>query len=84
MPSGTRCRWRPRRGDAASVRALLGARESRAARAGGHRMIGAVSGANPGGRAFHLACGHAEAAVLSEDGRKAGRRPDLHLMMKAL
>ena len=48
------------------------------------RLFGGVSGANPEGRAFHLAMGFAEVAVLREVGWKWGRFLDLHLMQKIL
>jgi phosphinothricin acetyltransferase len=65
-------------------RALMAAMEEHAREAGAHSLFGGVSGANPEGRAFHLAMGFAEAAVLREVGWKWGRFLDLHLMQKIL
>jgi phosphinothricin acetyltransferase len=65
-------------------RALMAAAEDHARRAGAHSLFGGVSGANPEGRAFHLAMGFAEVAVLREVGWKWGRFLDLHLMQKIL
>jgi phosphinothricin acetyltransferase len=52
--------------------------------AGVHSLFGGVSSANPEGRAFHLAVGFDEVAVLREVGWKWGRLLDLHLMQKIL
>jgi phosphinothricin acetyltransferase len=65
-------------------RALMAAVEAHARDAGVHSLFGGVSGANPEGRAFHLAVGYAEVAVLREVGFKWGRWLDLHLMQKVL
>ncbi len=65
-------------------RALMRAVEDHARGAGVHSLFGGVSGANPEGRAFHLAMGFAEVAVLREVGWKWGRWLDLHLMQKIL
>jgi phosphinothricin acetyltransferase len=65
-------------------RALMRAMEEHALEAGAHSLFGGVSGANPEGRAFHLAMGFAEVAVLREVGWKWGRFLDLHLMQKIL
>jgi L-amino acid N-acyltransferase len=65
-------------------RALMAAVEDHARGAGVHSLFGGVSGANPEGRAFHLAVGYAEVAVLREVGWKWGRWLDLHLMQKIL
>jgi phosphinothricin acetyltransferase len=58
--------------------------EEHAREAGAHSLFGGVSSANPDGRAFHLAMGFAEVAVLREVGWKWGRFLDLHLMQKIL
>jgi phosphinothricin acetyltransferase len=65
-------------------RALMAAVEDHARGAGVHSLFGGVSGANREGRAFHLALGFAEVAVLREVGWKWGRFLDLHLMQKIL
>jgi L-amino acid N-acyltransferase len=65
-------------------RALMTAAEDHARRAGVRSMFGGVSGANPEGRAFHLAMGFAEVAVLPVVGHKRDRWFDLHLMQKIL
>jgi phosphinothricin acetyltransferase len=65
-------------------RALMAAVEDHARGAGVHSLFGGVSSANPEGRAFHLALGFAEVAVLREVGWKWGRFLDLHLMQKIL
>lgn len=65
-------------------RALMAATEDHARRGGAHAIFAGVSGANPEGRAFHLAMGYAEVAVLREVGRKWDRWLDLHLMQKIL
>lgn len=64
--------------------ALMAALEDHARAAGVHSLFGGVSSANPEGRAFHLAVGFAEVAVLREVGWKWGRFLDLHLMQKIL
>jgi phosphinothricin acetyltransferase len=65
-------------------RRLMAAVEEHARGAGVHSLFGGVSSANPEGRAFHLALGFAEVAVLREVGWKWGRFLDLHLMQKIL
>jgi phosphinothricin acetyltransferase len=65
-------------------RALMAAIEDHARAAGAHSLFGGVSGANPTGRAFHLAVGYKEVAVLREVGWKWDRWLDLHLMQKIL
>jgi L-amino acid N-acyltransferase len=65
-------------------RALMAAAEDHARGAGVRSMFGGVSGANPEGRAFHLAMGFAEVAVLPGVGHKRDRWFDLHLMQKIL
>jgi len=65
-------------------RALMAALEDHALAAGVHSLFGGVSSANPEGRAFHLAVGFDEVAVLREVGWKWGRFLDLHLMQKIL
>ena len=65
-------------------RALMAATEDHARTGGAHSIFGGVSSANPAGRAFHLAVGYAEVAVLREVGRKWDRWLDLHLMQKIL
>lgn len=55
------------------------------ARAAGHRaMIGAVSGGNPDGRAFHDKVGYDLVGTLPQAGWKFGRAWDLWLMQKTL
>lgn len=65
-------------------RALLAALEAHARQAGHRTMIAGVSGGNPQGRAFHLACGYREVAVLPGVGFKFGRWLDLHVLQKRL
>jgi phosphinothricin acetyltransferase len=65
-------------------RALLAAMEDHARLGGARSILAGVSGANTEGRAFHLAMGYAEVAVLREVGRKWDRWLDLHLMQKTL
>ena len=65
-------------------RALMTAVEDHARRGGAHSIFAGVSGANPEGRAFHLAMGYAEVAILREVGRKRDLWLDLHLMQKFL
>jgi L-amino acid N-acyltransferase len=65
-------------------RALMAATEDHARCGGARSIFAGVSGANPEGRAFHLAMGYAEVAVLREIGRKWDRWLDLHLMQKNL
>lgn len=55
------------------------------ARAAGHRlMIGAVSGENPKGRAFHEAMGYQIYGIIPDAGWKFGRYMDLWLLGKRL
>lgn len=65
-------------------RTLLTALEDHAAARGMHSMIAGVSGANPGGIAFHAALGYREIATLPEVGFKNDRWLDLVLMQKLL
>nr|WP_227420705.1 GNAT family N-acetyltransferase [Roseitranquillus sediminis] len=65
-------------------RQLMAALETHAAERGVHSLIAGVSAENPGGRAFHVALGYDEIAVLPEVGRKFGRWIGLHLMQKVL
>lgn len=63
-------------------RALMTTLLDHAAGAGMRCMIGAVSGENPGGLAFHRALGFSDTAVLAGVGWKFGRPLDLHLMTR--
>ena len=65
-------------------RVLMTAIEDHAHRSGVHSIFAGVSSGNPAGRAFHLAMGYAEVAVLREVGLKWDRWLDLHLMQKIL
>ena len=65
-------------------RALMSAVEDRARGAGARSLFAGVSSDNPGGVAFHAACGYAAVAVLPQVGFKFGRWFDLHLMQKML
>lgn len=65
-------------------RALMAAVESHARSGGAHQMIGGISGENTEGRAFHLAIGYREVAVIGQAGFKFGRFIDLVLMQKFL
>ena len=65
-------------------RALMAALESHARAGGAHQMIGAVSGENTEGRAFHQAIGYREVGVVARAGFKFGRFMDLVLMQKFL
>lgn len=65
-------------------RSLLAEVEIRAAAGGAHVLVAAVSAENPAGRAFHLACGFAEAGVLREVGCRGDRWLDLHLLTKRI
>ena len=65
-------------------RALIEALQA-GARADGYRvLIGAVSGSNPAGIAFHTAMGFQTAGRLPDVGVKGGRFHDLVLMLKPL
>lgn len=64
-------------------RALLEGVLAEAAAAGARQSVGAVSGENPAGLAFHRALGFSEAAVLPGVGWKFGRPLDLHLMLRS-
>lgn len=65
-------------------RTLLAAVEDRAREGGARTIWAGVSAENPGGAAFHAACGYVEAARLPEVGFKFGRWIDLILMSKRL
>lgn len=65
-------------------RALMAAVEDHARAAGHLCLIGAVSGGNPAGRAFHEAIGFHLAGMLSGVGWKFGRTWDLWLLQKNL
>lgn len=65
-------------------RALITALEDRARAAGGHVLVGAVSGENDRGLAFHRAVGFTEAGRIREAGFKFGRWIDLVLMQKPI
>lgn len=65
-------------------RALMTELEQIARAQGMHSLIGAVSGENAAGIAFHKAMGFAEAGRLPQVGRKFDRWMDLVLMHKPL
>lgn len=65
-------------------RTLIGAVCDHARSRGAHAMIGAVSGENTAGIAFHTAMGFAETGRLPSVGWKFGRWIDLVLMQKFL
>lgn len=65
-------------------RKLMAALEAHARDAGMHSMIAGIGAENEVGRAFHLAIGFLDVALLPQVGRKFGRWQDLHLMQKLL
>ncbi len=65
-------------------RRLMAALEGRARDGGAHSLWAGVSGANPGGVAFHEAVGFVKVAELPRVGWKRGRLLDLILLMKVL
>ncbi|WP_232831489.1 GNAT family N-acetyltransferase [Pseudogemmobacter bohemicus] len=65
-------------------RALMQAVESHARSAGAHIMVAAVSGENPGARAFHETLGYTLAGTIPGAGFKFGRYLDLLLFSKEL
>lgn len=65
-------------------RRLMARLEDHARASGVHLMIGAVSGENPEGRAFHEALGYHLCGTLPGAGFKFGRKMDLWLMGKSL
>lgn len=65
-------------------RALMAAVEDHARLAGHRLMIGAVSGENTEGRAFHEAVGYTLYGTLPQAGFKFGRHMDLWLLGKLL
>ena len=64
--------------------ALMRALEGHATAAGHHVLIGAVSGENADGIAFHKAMGYVEVGRLLEAGHKFGRFLDMVLLQKTL
>ncbi|WP_438670812.1 GNAT family N-acetyltransferase [Pseudogemmobacter sonorensis] len=65
-------------------RRLMAAIEDHARASGIHLMIGAVSGENPDGRAFHEAVGYRLMGTIPAAGFKFGRHLDLWLLGKLL
>lgn len=65
-------------------RALLEDTAERAARDGAHVLVACVSSENPGGQAFHRACGFVQCGRLPGVGRKFGRWLDLILLTRTL
>lgn len=65
-------------------RALMNAAMSGAAQEGHRVMVAAISSANPGAVAFHMALDFKQTGHLPEVGRKAGQWLDLIVMQKTL